>query len=156
MRTLLSMTVCYIGVEMSLLRIAQSGVLDSLRAGMAAGATSVLLLFSRPVGLSGYSVATNAGLVTVTVNCLPIVHVSLIVALFGFGMSGPLVRRLVWIVALTAMTLMIEVVRIATVARLLESGTPHLETIHLTVMPVVTLAFVVGCWLFELQNGTRA
>jgi len=152
-RVLVSMAVCYAVVELVLLRVARDGLLDPLRAGMATRATSLLLAFGRPVALSGFSVATNAGLVTVAVGCLPVVHVALIVALFGFGVSSPLRRRIAWIVGLTVAALAVEVVRIAGVARLLEAGAPYLEFVHLTVMPIVTLGVIVGCWLFELQKS---
>jgi len=155
-RVLMSMAACYAVVELTLIEAARSGILDPLRAAMAAGATSVLLAFGRPVGLSGFSVATNAGLVTVAVGCLPIVHVALIAALFGFGVPSPLQRKLGWIAGLTLATMAIEVARIAVVARLLESGASGLDAIHLTIMPIATLGFLVACWLFELQTAPRA
>ena len=154
-RMLVSMAVCYAVVELVLLKVARDGLLDPLRAGMAAGATSLLLAFGRPVGLSGFSVATNAGLVTVAIGCLPIVHIALIVALFAVGVPSPHRRRIVWIGGLTVATLAVEVVRIAMVAGMLESGASSLDFVHLTVMPVVSLGVIVGCWLFELQNGNR-
>lgn len=155
-RVLLSVAACYVLAEALLLTLAEAGYLDIVRAGIAATATAGLLGLGHHVALSGFSVSTNAGLVTVAVSCLPIVNVSLMVSLFGFGVSSPLPRRLLWIAGLTGAALALEVVRIMIVTALFETGSTHLDFVHLTVMPAVTLGMVVCSWLYELRAGDRA
>lgn len=154
-RVLLSVAACFAVVEALLLRLAEGGRLDLVRVGIAAAASTGLSRLGHHVALSGFSVATNAGLVTVAVGCLPIVHVSLTVALFGFGVSSPLRRRLLWMTALIAVALALEVARIMIVTVLFDAGSASLEYVHLTVMPALTLAVVVCSWLYEMKAGAR-
>jgi len=155
-KVLLSVAACFAVVEALLLKLAEAGYLDPVRAGIASAATAGLSGLGHHVALSGCSVSTTAGLVTVAISCLPIVHVSLVVALFGFGVSSPLPRKLLWIASLAGVALVLEVLRIMIVTGLYEAGSPYLDYIHLTVMPAVTLGVVVCSWLYELAAGDRA
>lgn len=154
-RGLLPVGVCFVAAEAILLRLAEAGHLDAVRAGIASAAAAGLSGLGHRVALSGFSVATSAGMVTVAISCLPIVHVSLIVALFGFGVSSPLPRRLLWMAGLTGAALVGEVVRIMTVTALFEAGSATLDWVHLTVMPALTLGAVVCSWLLELRASAR-
>lgn len=154
-RRLLPVGLCFVIAEALLLRLAEAGHLDAVRAGIASVATAGLSGLGHRVALSGFSVATTAGMVTVAISCLPIVHVSLVLALFGFGVPSPLPRRLLWIAGLTGVALVLEVVRIMTVTTLFEAGSASLDYVHLTVMPALTLGVVVCSWLFELRASSR-
>lgn len=154
-KSLLGVAACFVIVERLLLRAAEAGYLDAVRVGIASAASAGLSVLGHRVALSGFSVATNAGLVTVAVGCLPIVHLALMLALFGFGVSIPLRRRVLWMASLTGVVLALEVARIMTVAALFEAGSANIEYVHLTLIPALTLGVVVCSWLFELRSGAR-
>lgn len=142
-------------VEAALRWLAGSGRLMFLQNGTASAAAFALRALGQHVVISGNSVVTAQGAVTVAELCLPITPVAVAAGLFLFATPTKPVRRAAWFAAILALLQLVNVARIMVVALFLQAGSPLAGIFHREVLPVALVGVVVVCWIIELRYAEQ-
>lgn len=139
-------------LELCMMYAAQAGVFASWQRLTAEVAAKVLHLLSFEQVISGASIVTSKGMVTVDGLCLPISPLALGIALVGFQTRLTWRRRVAWAAALVPVMALVASFRVALVAALMDAGSPWMSSVHESITPVAWMAIPVLWWLAALRS----
>lgn len=152
---MLPLVLVYAGLEIGLRWLAQAGAFEALQAWTALAAHWLLGTFGVRTVIAGCSIVTAQGTVVVDGLCLPVTPLALGIALITCATPLTVVRKIGLAAVLVVALLLASVLRIATVAALVDSTSPFMNAVHTTVSPIALAGVALGVWFLGLWMARR-